>query len=157
MNRLNRSGLFVTLLLLMTGIFILGGCDSGEKMVDKATGNQAVKQYHKMKEDIKKIADQQAKKYNDLPAAPEKKINAPPGGVAGPYSGPSPSYISLPISIGSPHRSLLRTYWPPSMSTPRSWDSCPPCISTFMPLSSRWWVIWRICGGLAGWWPYGPW
>lgn len=66
MKCLNPPGLFMALLLMMAGIFILGGCDSGEKVVDKVTGNQDVKQYHKMKEDIGKIADQQAKKYNEI-------------------------------------------------------------------------------------------
>lgn len=66
MKGLNPPGLFMALLLMMAGIFILGGCDSGEKVVDKVTGNQDVKQYHKMKEDIGKIADQQAKKYNEI-------------------------------------------------------------------------------------------
>ena len=72
MKRLNRSGRFATL-LSATVFFILGGCDSGEKMVDKATGNQTVKQYHKMKEDIGKIADQQAKKFNDILDTPGKE------------------------------------------------------------------------------------
>ncbi|MCD6294377.1 MAG: hypothetical protein J7M20_05510 [Deltaproteobacteria bacterium] len=66
MKCLNSPGLFMALLLMTAGIFILGGCDSGEKVVDKVTGNQDVKQYHKMKEDIGKIADQQAKKYNEI-------------------------------------------------------------------------------------------
>ena len=66
MKCLNPLGLFMSLLLMTAGIFILGGCDSGEKVVDKVSGNQDVKQYHKMKEDIGKIADQQAKKYNEI-------------------------------------------------------------------------------------------
>lgn len=51
---------------MMVGIFMLKGCDSGEKAVDKVTGNQDVKQYHKLKKDIEKIADQQAKRYNEI-------------------------------------------------------------------------------------------
>jgi hypothetical protein len=50
---------------MMFSVFILGGCDSGEKVIDKATGNQDVKLYHKMKKDIGKIADQQSKRYDD--------------------------------------------------------------------------------------------
>lgn len=57
----------MALLLMMAGIFTLSGCDSGEKVVDKVTGDQNVKQYHKMKNDIGKIADQQVKKYNEIP------------------------------------------------------------------------------------------
>jgi len=66
MKRLNRNRLFMALLLMTVGIFMLGGCDSGEKVVDKVTGNEAVKEYHKLKKDIGKIADQQAKRYNDI-------------------------------------------------------------------------------------------
>jgi len=66
MKHLNLRSFFMALLLMIVGIFMLGGCDSGEKVVDKATGNQAVKQYHKLKKDIGKIADQQAKRYNEI-------------------------------------------------------------------------------------------
>jgi len=67
MKYLNPRTFFIALLLMMVGIFILVGCDSGEKVVDEVTGNQAVKQYHKLKKDIGKIADQQAKKYDEIP------------------------------------------------------------------------------------------
>ncbi len=63
----------MTLLLMIVGIFMLGGCDSGEKIVDKVTGNQDVKQYHKLKKDIGKIADQQAKRYNKILDEDEKE------------------------------------------------------------------------------------
>lgn len=66
MRRLNLRSFFMALLLVIVGIFMLGGCDSGEKIVDKVTGNQDVKQYHKLKKDIGKIADQQAKRYNEI-------------------------------------------------------------------------------------------
>ena len=66
MNPLNLRSFFMVLLLMMVGFFILGGCDSGERVVDKVTGNEAVKEYHKLKKDIGKIADQQAKKYNEI-------------------------------------------------------------------------------------------
>ncbi len=66
MKHLNLRTFFMSLLLMMVGIFMLGGCDSGEKVVDKVTGNQDVKQYHKLKKDIEKIADQQAKRYNEI-------------------------------------------------------------------------------------------
>lgn len=56
----------MALLLMMVGIFMLEGCDSGEKVVDKVTGNQDVKQYHKLKKDIGKITDQQAKRHNEI-------------------------------------------------------------------------------------------
>ncbi len=72
MNHSNLSGLIMAL-LLAAGIFFLSGCDSGEQAVDKVTGNQAVKQYHKMKQDIGKIAEEQTKKYNDALKATEGK------------------------------------------------------------------------------------
>ena len=66
MKQMNLHSFFMALLLMMVGIFMFGGCDSGEKVVDKVTGNQDVKQYHKLKKDIGKIADQQAKRYNEI-------------------------------------------------------------------------------------------
>ncbi len=66
MKHLNLRGFFMALLIMIGGIFILDGCDSSEKIVDKVTGNQDVKQYHKLKKDIGKIADQQAKRYNEI-------------------------------------------------------------------------------------------
>jgi len=66
MKHLNLRSFFLVLLFMTVGIFMLGGCDSGEKVVDKVTGNQDVKMFHKLKKDIGKIADQQAKRYNDI-------------------------------------------------------------------------------------------
>ncbi len=62
----NRGTSFMVMLFFLTGILMFSGCDSGEKVIDKATGNQDVKQYQKMKKDIGKIADQQAEKYDDI-------------------------------------------------------------------------------------------
>lgn len=62
----NRCASFMVMLFFLTGILMFSGCDSGEKVIDKATGNQDVKQYQKMKKDIGKIADQQAEKYKDI-------------------------------------------------------------------------------------------
>ncbi len=61
----NLCGAFMVMLFLI-GTLMFSGCDSGEKVIDKATGNQDVKQFQKMKKDIGKIADQQAKKYNEI-------------------------------------------------------------------------------------------
>ena len=66
MKHLSLRSFFTALLFMIVGIFMLGGCDSGEKVVDKVTGNQDVKQYHKLKKEIGKIADQQAKRYNEI-------------------------------------------------------------------------------------------
>ena len=52
-------------MLFLIGTLMFSSCDSGEKVIDKATGNQDVKQFQKMKKNIGEIADQQAKKYNE--------------------------------------------------------------------------------------------
>ena len=62
----NRCTSFMVMLFFLTGILMFSGCDSGEKVIDKATGNQDVKQYQKMKKDIGKIAGQQAEKYKNI-------------------------------------------------------------------------------------------
>jgi hypothetical protein len=64
MKYLNLQSFFVALLFAMVGIFMLGGCDSGEKVVEKVTGKEDVKEYQKLKKEIGKIADEQAKKYD---------------------------------------------------------------------------------------------
>ena len=71
MKILNLCGAFMVMLFLL-GPLMFSGCDSGEKVIDKATGNQDVKQFQQMKEDIRKIADQQAKKYNEMMDADKK-------------------------------------------------------------------------------------
>ena len=77
MKHFNLCGIFTALLFMMAGILMSGGCDSGEKAIDGVTGNQAVKQYHKLKKDIGKITDQQTKKLNqalnDIKEGEEKK------------------------------------------------------------------------------------
>ena len=59
---LKSSGLF----LILTVLFLLPGCDSGEKAVDNLTGHQAVKQYHETKDDIDDIVERQNEKLNSL-------------------------------------------------------------------------------------------
>lgn len=77
MKYLNARSFFMALLLLVVGVFMLSGCDSGEKVVDKVTGKEDVKQYQKLKKEIGKIAEQQEKKYNealdDLKEGEERK------------------------------------------------------------------------------------
>lgn len=55
------------LLIALAGIGLMGGCDSGEKVVDEVTGHRAVKQYHKSKKDLEKIEEQQAERYGAIP------------------------------------------------------------------------------------------
>ena len=57
----------MALILALVTLSMIWGCDSGEKAIDEITGNQAVKQYHKSKKDIEKIADQQAERYKGIP------------------------------------------------------------------------------------------
>jgi len=71
MKILNLCGAFMVMLFLI-GTLMFSGCDSGEKVIDKATGNQDVKQFQTMKKDIGKIADQQAKKHNEILDADKK-------------------------------------------------------------------------------------
>ena len=66
MRILNLCGACMVMLFLL-GILMFNGCDSGEKVIDKATGNQDVKQFQQMKKDIGKIADKQAERYNQIP------------------------------------------------------------------------------------------
>ena len=66
MKHCNWRRFFMTLPIALVGLGMIGGCDSGEKMVDEATGNRAVKQYHKSKKDIEKITEQQAERYKSI-------------------------------------------------------------------------------------------
>ena len=67
MRIFNLCGVSLVILFFSVGIVLFNGCDSGEKVVDKATGKQDVEQYQKMKKDIGKIADKQAERYNQIP------------------------------------------------------------------------------------------
>ena len=67
MEHFNWRCFFMALLIALAGLGMIGGCDSGEKALDEVTGNRAVKQYHKSKKDIEKIADQQAERYKSIP------------------------------------------------------------------------------------------
>ena len=73
MKQCNWGRFFMTLLIALVGLGMIGGCDSGEKMADEVTGNRAVKQYHKSKKDIEKITEQQAERYKNIPDDDDKK------------------------------------------------------------------------------------
>jgi len=73
MKHCNWGRFFTTLLIALVGLGMIGGCDSGEKMVDEVTGNRAVKQYHKSKKDIEKITEQQAERYKSIPDNGDKE------------------------------------------------------------------------------------
>ncbi len=53
--------------LLMAGLVMICGCESGEKALDEATGNRAVKQYHQSKKDIERVTSQQIEKLKSIP------------------------------------------------------------------------------------------
>lgn len=57
----------MVLLVTVAGLGMIGGCDSGEKVVDEVTGHRAVKQYQKSKKDLEKIEEQQAERYKAIP------------------------------------------------------------------------------------------
>jgi hypothetical protein len=59
--------LSMAFILALVTLSVIWGCDSGEKAIDEITGNRAVKQYHKSKKDIEKIADRQAERYESIP------------------------------------------------------------------------------------------
>jgi len=63
MKYLNWHGFFLTLLIWLACLGMIGGCETSEKVIDEVTGNRAVKQYHKSKKDIEKAAQKQAQKY----------------------------------------------------------------------------------------------
>lgn len=73
MNLWNWLYLFKTLLIAVACMVMMGGCDSGEKVLDEVTGNRAVKQYHKSKKDLEDIEDQQAERYRGIPEDDKKK------------------------------------------------------------------------------------
>jgi len=62
LNRIKELLLF----FFVSGILFCGlsGCDSGKKAVDEVTGNRALKQYEKAKEDLKAIEEKEKEKYD---------------------------------------------------------------------------------------------
>jgi len=67
MEHRNWHRFFMGLMIVLATLGMIAGCDSGEKAVDEITGHRAVKQYHKSKKDIEKIADQQQERYKTIP------------------------------------------------------------------------------------------
>ena len=53
-------------LVVLAGIILFIGCDTGQKAVDEVTGNRAVKQYHKSSKDLEKIANQQERRFDGI-------------------------------------------------------------------------------------------
>ena len=63
MKLLNCHRFFLMLLIGLACLGMIGGCETGEQVIDEVTGNRAVKQYHKSKKNIEKAAQTQAQKY----------------------------------------------------------------------------------------------
>ena len=75
MRHWNWHHFFMALLIALAGLGMIGGCDSGKEVVDEVTGNRALKQYHRTKKDIGKIADQQAERYENIPDDDDQEDN----------------------------------------------------------------------------------
>ena len=58
---------FLLPLVMLVGFSMISACDSAKDVVDEATGNRAVKQYHRTKKKLDKIAEQQAERYGNIP------------------------------------------------------------------------------------------
>ncbi len=67
MNTLRWYRFFLTLLVTFVGFGFFTGCDSASDIIDEATGNRAVKQYHRTTKRLDKIAEQQAERYGNIP------------------------------------------------------------------------------------------
>ena len=59
--------------LMVVGLVVFSGCDSGEKARDELTGNRAVKQYHQSTKDIGKVVDRQTEKFKSVPGDEEQE------------------------------------------------------------------------------------
>jgi len=73
MKNWNRSLVWVVS-VLTAGLVMLWGCDSGEKALDEATGNRAVKQYHKSQKDLEKVTDRQSERLKSIPDEEKEEV-----------------------------------------------------------------------------------
>jgi hypothetical protein len=67
MKTLRWYRLLLILLVTLVGFSFFTGCDSASDVIDEATGNRAVKQYHRTTKKLDKIAEQQADRYGNIP------------------------------------------------------------------------------------------
>ncbi len=61
------SNLLLAVLVTISAVAALSGCDSGEKARDELTGNRAVKQYHQSTKNVEKIVERQTEKHRSIP------------------------------------------------------------------------------------------
>ena len=57
----------LAMLVMVSAVVFIVGCDSGEKAQDELTGSRAVKQYHQSTKNIEKIVDRQTEKHKSIP------------------------------------------------------------------------------------------
>ena len=67
MKHLRWYRFFLMFLFTLVGFVFFTGCDSASDVIDEATGNRAVKQYHRTTKRLDKIAEQQAERYGNIP------------------------------------------------------------------------------------------
>ena len=72
MKNLKWCRFFLTILVTLVSVSIFTGCDSASDVIDEATGNRAVKQYHRTTKKLDKIAEQQEERYGNIPDEEEE-------------------------------------------------------------------------------------
>ncbi len=65
--RFGIKKIFAGVIILIMAFVFLNGCDSGDKVIDEATGNRALEQYQAAKDKLNVIDKQQKEKYQNLP------------------------------------------------------------------------------------------
>jgi hypothetical protein len=65
--RNNIKKVFTALMISGMAFGLLNGCDSGDKVIDEATGNRAVQQYQVTKDKLNTLQEQQKEKYKTIP------------------------------------------------------------------------------------------
>jgi hypothetical protein len=73
MKELKVSIRFINVLLMPFVIFFFMSCDSSKKTIDKVTGNEAVKQFEKSKNEIDKEAEKQNRRITKVDEADEEE------------------------------------------------------------------------------------
>lgn len=64
--RLGIKNIFAGVVILIMAFGFLSGCDSGDKVIDEATGNRALEQYKATKDKLNAIDEKQKEKYQNL-------------------------------------------------------------------------------------------
>jgi hypothetical protein len=58
---------FLAVLIILFSLVSFISCDSDKETIDAVTGNEAVKQYQKSKENIEGITDKQSERLGSIP------------------------------------------------------------------------------------------